>query len=146
MKWSAAHNSFIEIGAELGVIGLTLFIMALYQAWQMLRSIGSSDARAGPLGPLGHALAGVLISYCVAGFFLAAAYSAYMYTIFAMVLGVAKILAYHQAPAPAPQTAGPPPLAVAGTTAAWRPWPSRPRPRASRYPGPAPLPPRLPPA
>jgi O-antigen ligase len=142
MKWSAAHNSFVEIGAELGVIGLALFILALWQSWKMVRSIQTTAARAGPLESLGHALGGAILGYAFTGFFLAAAYSAYLYTLFAMVLGMTKLLAQQKeasAGGAADARSEPPHASLAR-------WPGGPRPRANAYPGPAPLPHRLPPA
>jgi F0F1-type ATP synthase assembly protein I len=40
---------------------------------------------------LGHALAGAVIGFAVAGFFLSQAYSMYLYTILGMILGFAKL-------------------------------------------------------
>jgi O-antigen ligase len=93
VKWSAAHNSFIEIGAELGFIGIGLFVSALHLAFGFARRLGKlgGDARAGPLGPLGQTVGGVLIAYLVAGFFVSAGYSAYLYTIFGITLGLMKL-------------------------------------------------------
>lgn len=94
VKWSTAHNSFVQVGAELGVIGLTLFLAALYTAWRFLRDIGTPrlSQQAGALGPYCHALAGALIAYCVAGFFVSAGYSSFLYTLFALVLGAMKVV------------------------------------------------------
>jgi O-antigen ligase len=97
-KWSAAHNSFVEIGAELGVTGLVLFLLALGRSWRFLRKVGSSDPTgAGRFAAFAHALAGVLVAYCVAGFFVSAGYSAYLYTIFGIILGLMKLTAEPQA-------------------------------------------------
>lgn len=91
VKWSAAHNSFVQIGAELGVGGLLLFIL-------MLRA-GYTTARAGPAQPgrsktisdeevLGQALGGAIVGYVVGGFFLSQAYSAYLMVLCALIVGL----------------------------------------------------------
>ncbi len=149
LKWSAAHNSFVEVGAELGVIGLFLFVTAIYLAWKYVRSVGSPAlrARAGPLGPMGHALGGTLIAYCVAGFFVSAGYSAFLYTIFAMILGMMKILPPGKDGVVTAEVPAPAPTPVAGSTTAVpvlrplaAPAHASRRRTPSRYPGPAPIP------
>jgi len=98
-KWSAAHNSFVQVGAELGVLGLGLFLAALWQAWRFVRGVGRGGvARAGPLGAYGHTIGGVLLAYAVSGFFLSAGYSPFLYSIFALVLGMIKILGMDSLP------------------------------------------------
>jgi O-antigen ligase len=90
-KWSEAHNSFIEIGAELGVLGLVLFVSLLAAGFRTLAPI-----RRGPQGPpafLAQALTASLLSYAVSGFFLSAAYWAYLYALLGMIVGLAKVVA-----------------------------------------------------
>jgi O-antigen ligase len=92
LKWSAAHNSFVQIGAELGVGGLLLFLILLYASFKATAEIvrgppGSSKRRGGDDAALAQALIGTLIAYCVAGFFLSQAYSAFMYSIYGMLAG-----------------------------------------------------------
>ena len=41
--WKTAHNSFIQIGGELGVGGLILFILLIYYLFKSLRKIISKD-------------------------------------------------------------------------------------------------------
>jgi O-Antigen ligase len=89
LKWSAAHNSFVQIGAETGVIGLALFIAMLYQAARALarrRSNGSGGTEAGDA--MAQTFAATLVGYCVAGFFLSQGYSAYLYAILGLVAGL----------------------------------------------------------
>ena len=44
VRWNAAHNSFIQIGAELGLPGLALFIAIIASAFAALRRAGRADA------------------------------------------------------------------------------------------------------
>ena len=88
-KWSEAHNAFIQIGAELGVLGLTLFIALLVGAFRAL-----SRARRGTSGEaafLAQTLTACLVGFVVTSFFLSQAYSAYLYTLLGMSVGLARI-------------------------------------------------------
>jgi O-antigen ligase len=92
LKWSAAHNSFVQIAAELGVGGLLLFLALLYTSFRATAEIGrgppgSSKRRRGDEAALAQALTGTLIGYCVSGFFLSQAYSAFMYSIYGLLVG-----------------------------------------------------------
>lgn len=98
---AAAHNSFVQIGAESGVIGLGLFVALI------VGSIGACSWRAPPRASqtekdeqaLARALAGALVGFCVAGFFLSQAYSAYLYSLLGMVAGLIKLRKSSTAPA-----------------------------------------------
>jgi O-antigen ligase len=88
-KWSAAHNSLIQVGAELGVGGLILFVALLVGAFRTL-----SHARRRPEGEvsvLAQVLTASLVAFVVAGCFLSQAYSAYLYTLLGMSVGLARI-------------------------------------------------------
>lgn len=91
-KWSTAHNSFVQIGAELGVPGLVAFILLLASAVR-----GAWTAGTGRRGPprgggrpraMGQALVGALVGYMVAGFFLSQAYSVFLYSVLGMIVGL----------------------------------------------------------
>jgi O-antigen ligase len=153
LKWSTAHNSFVEVGAELGVFGLAAFVAALFYAWRFVRRIGRPDqaTRAGPFGPLGHALGGTLVGYMIAGFFLSAGYSAFLHTVYAMVIGIMKLTAENANPVPAavasqaPRAPVPPRAILVG--AHHRAGSTGRRSNGRRHgihPGPAPIPPRSP--
>ncbi len=94
-KWSAPHSSFVEIAAELGVTGIVLFVMALYLAIKSLSLVRESprvprDPRCDEVA-LSQAVIGAFIAYCVAGAFLSHAYSAHLYSLFALSLGMTKL-------------------------------------------------------
>lgn len=94
LKWSAAHNSFVQIGAELGVFGLLALVVLLIQAFRTARArpppgVGRKSVSDEEM--MGQALAGSIIGYVVAGFFLSQAYAAYMLTIYGIIVGLAKI-------------------------------------------------------
>jgi O-antigen ligase len=92
LKWSAAHNSFVQIGAELGVGGLVIFCVLLGSAFFACHEIGRGDGRRGATAPaaLGQAFCASLIGYLVAGFFLSQAYAVYLFATFGIIVGFIK--------------------------------------------------------
>lgn len=103
VKWSSAHNSFVQIGAELGVGGLLCFVGLLLGAWRTVRRLGRAPpgvtAREATLAQL---LCASLLGYLVAGFFLSQAYAAYLYALLGMVVALSAV-----APAPAAERPAP---------------------------------------
>jgi O-antigen ligase len=95
-KWSVAHNSFLETGAELGIPGLGVFVA-------LLLVTGLTLARLSPRGrwapwisrremALAQMLIGALIAYAVAGIFVSAEYFSYLYFILALSVGLIKVV------------------------------------------------------
>jgi O-antigen ligase len=81
VRWNAPHNSFVQIGAELGFPGLALYIAVIASAFSALR-------RAGDLSP---ALTASLLGFVVGSFFLSLAYSEMLYTLVALAVGLRKV-------------------------------------------------------
>lgn len=75
-KWSEPHNSFVQVGSELGVPGLILFLAMLWTAVRGLR--GSSDPG------FAAALVASVVAFAVGGFFLSLAYKEMLYTLLAL--------------------------------------------------------------
>lgn len=108
VKWMAPHNSYVQVGAELGIPGLLLFVGFLVAIYRTLGRVERWDtqARAGPrrkAGPsarLVHALMASLTGFVVGAFFLSLAYQAMLYTLAALAVGLLKVTA----------RAGPPPV------------------------------------
>lgn len=88
-QWSTAHNSFIQIGAELGVLGLVLFVALLAAAFRLLSRLRRWAG--GESAVLAQVLAGSLVAFVVTATFLSQAYSAYLYTLLGMIVGLARI-------------------------------------------------------
>jgi putative inorganic carbon (HCO3(-)) transporter len=85
LKWSAAHNSFIQVAAELGLPGLVFFVALFATTFTLLR-------RAGETAPqLAQALTASLIAFGVGAFFLSLAYHEMLYTLVALVVGLYKV-------------------------------------------------------
>ncbi|HEV8410244.1 MAG TPA: O-antigen ligase family protein [Gemmatimonadaceae bacterium] len=96
IKWSAAHNSFVQIGAELGVPGLLLFGSILWMTFRMAGRL-ARDARArAPAEPstagLASAHAAAVVGFAVGGFFLSQAYAPYLYFVVGSVVGLDTVV------------------------------------------------------
>jgi putative inorganic carbon (HCO3(-)) transporter len=81
VRWNAPHNSFVQIGAELGIPGVALYIAMIASAFLALR--GSAA--------LTPALTASLLGFVVGSFFLSLAYSEMLYTLVALSVGVQKV-------------------------------------------------------
>ena len=93
-KWSVAHNSFVEIGAEIGLIGLAVYVGLFIVAIRLLNRIHVLSLRAGGLeadGALAQTLVASFVGFMVAGFFLSQAYYAFPHALFAIALGLIKL-------------------------------------------------------
>ena len=98
VKWSVSHNSFIQVGAELGLPGLVIFLGILGTAFAELRTLGRigarrPGARPPPEAQLAQALTGSLIAFVVGGFFLSLAYRDLLFVLLALVAGLWKAAA-----------------------------------------------------
>lgn len=95
VKWQAAHNSYVQIGAELGIPGLLWFVLMLGSALTVLlrRRRRPRDALPpDPRGrPLAQALAAALIGYVAGALFLSLAYAEAPYMLVALAAGLARI-------------------------------------------------------
>jgi O-antigen ligase len=93
-KWSTAHNSFVQIGAELGVFGLIAFTLLQFVCFFTARTAFKRRRRAREPASdgeaLGQAFAGVVVIYVVCGFFLSQAYGAFSFAMYGLVAGLAK--------------------------------------------------------
>jgi O-antigen ligase len=93
VRWNAAHNTFVQIGAETGIPGLLLFVALLVSAFGALRrsrhdSLLARDRTAASLAP---ALTASLLGFVVGSIFLSLAYSEMLYTLVALGVGLRKV-------------------------------------------------------
>jgi O-antigen ligase len=98
-KWSAPHNSFVQVGAELGIGGLILFVALLAAAFGTLARL--RRVRVPEIAVVAQVFTASLVAFVVTASFLSQAYSAYLYTLLGMILGLAKIVSLAQPPVPA---------------------------------------------
>src|SRR3989442_11337555 len=88
-KWSTAHNAFVEIGAEIGVLGLLLFVALLVGAFRVL-----ARARRGPqreAAVMSRGLAGPPVGLGVPGGFLMPADRPYFFASSGTRIGVRAV-------------------------------------------------------
>jgi O-antigen ligase len=94
-KWSAPHNSFVQIAAELGVFGLLSFVGLLWSAFATARRLGRLPPGATHErrrdAAQGHALATAILGFAIAGFFLSQAYAAFLYSLLGIIIGLATL-------------------------------------------------------
>jgi len=109
LKWSTAHNSFVLIGAELGVGGLVAFVFMILLGIRVLASV-----RAPPDGPawvtpedtaFAQMLTASLLGYSVSGFFISASYFTYLYLLIGLTVGQQAVLRRRAAHARVPVAA-----------------------------------------
>lgn len=95
-KWGAAHNSYVQIGAETGIPGLLWFVAMLLTALAGLRQVWRRS-RLGvvlpdPRGPpLAQALAAALIGFAVGAAFLSLAYADALYVLVALAAAQRRV-------------------------------------------------------
>jgi O-antigen ligase len=103
VRWGAAHNTFVQIGAELGVPGFLFFIGLIGSLFTALHRLTRRPARTGPAGKdrprLAQSLMAALVGFVVGSFFLSLAYADILYTLAALVVGLAKVARIENAPA-----------------------------------------------
>ncbi|HEV8585521.1 MAG TPA: O-antigen ligase family protein [Methylomirabilota bacterium] len=114
-KWSAAHNSFIQIGTELGLAGLALFVallaLGLRNARRTIRAAGAR-ARTQDIAWVARAVETALYAYVVEGFALSQAYSPMLYFLLGISVALRLLVARRPAPATVPARAVPAPRAL----------------------------------
>jgi O-antigen ligase len=110
-KWSSAHNSFIQLGVELGVVGMVIFVLLLVTALKQLRGIRALSRDTGHLagkarlkdkaatipfekniGVLASTLETSLLGFAIGGFFVSHAYNALLYTLIAVTICCHRLL------------------------------------------------------
>jgi hypothetical protein len=89
--WRTAHNSLVELGVELGVVGLVIYLAMLVRVWRVLGRVLTFPRGGGDDGPderwrlyAQHLRASVLGLF-VAGFFLSQAYALVAFSVYAIV-------------------------------------------------------------
>lgn len=93
-SWHTAHNAYIQVGAELGVVGLLAFLSAVaYSAialWRRSRTITSLSYDEGMelQRQVAVAVLGAFVAVCVCAFFLSMAYTAMTVFVLAAATGL----------------------------------------------------------
>lgn len=97
VRWSAAHNSFVQVGAELGFPGLMFYVAAIATGFGALRRAHRAQRRNAVQDAAGReltqALTAALLGFTIGSFFLSLAYSEMLYTLLALAAGMWKVTA-----------------------------------------------------
>src|SRR5262245_2262487 len=91
-----AHNSYLEIAAELGVTGLIAFLVIIFAPMRSLRRIERETAADGPWPDLGkHIVSACLqasfVAFVIYGFFGSIQYDSYLYSLVAFAVAFRRI-------------------------------------------------------
>jgi len=93
VRWNAAHNSYVQVGAETGVPGLVMYLAMILTTFGALRAV--TRRATGPanrhLRELASALTASVIGFAVGAFFLSLAYQEMFFTLLALGVGLHKI-------------------------------------------------------
>jgi len=94
VRWGAAHNTYVQVAAELGIPGIMLFLALMGGAFAALRRAARWSRRTGrPRGPvakLSQTLMASLVGFAVGAVFLSLAYTDMLYMLLALAAGLAK--------------------------------------------------------
>jgi O-antigen ligase len=121
-----AHNSYIEVAAELGIAGFVAYLVLIFAPLRSLRRIERdtyarrahwSDAERETYY-VSVGLQAVIISYAVCSFFQSAEYSWYLYYLVAYTASLRRIHRDEAASSASPSNAPSPP--AAGDGALWQ--------------------------
>lgn len=92
--WGAAHNTYVQVGAELGFPGFLLYLGVIGTAWWSLRRVSRRALRAHPQGDEisrpAQSLMAALVGFAVGSFFLSLAYADMLYMLIALAIGLVK--------------------------------------------------------
>lgn len=93
-KWQAAHNSFTEIGAELGFPGLIAFCFLIWSSVENVREIQSVNKELGNDNfktVTSYSIIGSWVVFIISGFFLSAAYTSSFYFLLALSMSFVSL-------------------------------------------------------
>lgn len=93
-KWSTAHNSFIQIGVELGIVGLVLFLLFTFGTVLKMRKLQKAWQHKSEYKDLlwmTYAIEIGMFGYIVSGFFLSRAYFDYLYFMVGLSVAIQKM-------------------------------------------------------
>lgn len=95
VRWNAAHNSYIQVGAELGIPGLFIFVAMIASTFGALRQLNrrladDDDEAESHARALTNALMAAVVGFVVGAYFLSLVYTELFYTLVALAVGLQK--------------------------------------------------------
>ncbi len=99
VRWNAPHNSFVQVAAELGVVGIVLFIALFVTAFKAVR-LGGLRQRTprGDPALLSQTLTASLLGFVTGAFFLTLAYAELLYVLLAFAVAWHKVASVRPRP------------------------------------------------
>lgn len=88
-----AHNSFVLVVAEAGLLGGILWISLFYSTFRHIRLFRKLERAPPWLAPMNNAFEAAILSWLVGGFFLSQTYGFFSYILMALVVATMNILA-----------------------------------------------------
>lgn len=86
-----AHDIFVQVGAELGLLGLALFVGLLVQMARTLKRLKRRHDADPQVATIAHVMLASLLGYVLCGVFLSAAYFPLLYVLVGMAAGLAAV-------------------------------------------------------
>jgi O-antigen ligase len=93
-KWSVAHNSYLEMAAEAGLVACMAYVGLFATAFRLLRRVTLATSRLAFTSRelvLAQTLAAALMGYVVCAFFISAEYFVYPYVLVGLAMGITKV-------------------------------------------------------
>ena len=101
-KWSVAHNVFLPVAVELGLIAFAFFVATLIAAFRALHRLRSvpllHDPQTQRRVALACTLTASLVGFLVSGLFISAAFFSYLYVLLGLTMGFVKIHRHDRLP------------------------------------------------
>lgn len=90
VKWSAPHSVYVQIGAELGILALLVFVGMLVGAVVMAGRLAGEATRRGErsIAALARAQSAGIVGFAIAGAFLSQAYSTFLFVSLGAMVGL----------------------------------------------------------
>ena len=100
-KWSTAHNSYLQIGVELGLPGLIVYLMMLAKSIVVARKLQITPSPFDGSPFLQSTVSGLEVGfygYCISSIFLSQAYSSVLFYFLALITALCALSLRMQAP------------------------------------------------
>jgi hypothetical protein len=89
--WEGVHNIYLELGTELGIPGLIVFLMLLYRLMASMKEVRVQHERNPEISGLAQAAGGSMVAFATGGFFLPVAFHFYFYIVAGLVIACQQL-------------------------------------------------------
>ena len=89
--WNGVHNIYLELGTEIGIPGLIVFIWLLYRLIASMRDIRVGYEQVPELSALAQAAGGAMVAFVTAGMFHPVAFQFYLYIVAGLVIACQQL-------------------------------------------------------